>query len=237
MHCPGQMACWASVELESDLILLKQKLCLQLIGPCLQQHNLRIRLPQRLEASPRRTSHCSQSQPTLARTSSFACLADCSSAWMLQQRSRSASRLCCDADSAASTSCSLQEIPTEQRWTRESAVQSQPSTLSVPQPTGRGLQPVAPVHLLPRHTICRFQLVELRVERCSLRRVLCAAPNALARLAHHDSSMHDIVPHLPAAFGQPCIGRSPPQAQHEGPESPDVIRVCLAGHGRRICVH
>jgi hypothetical protein len=36
---------------------------------------------------------------------------------------------------------------------------------------------------------------------------------------------------------QPCIGRSPPQAQHEGPESPDVIRVCLAGHGRRICVH
>ena len=54
MHCPGQMACWASVELESDLILLKQKLCLQLIGPCLQQHNLRIHLPQRLEASPRR---------------------------------------------------------------------------------------------------------------------------------------------------------------------------------------
>jgi hypothetical protein len=45
------------------------------------------------------------------------------------------------------------------------------------------------MHLLPRHTICRFQLVELRVERCSLRRVLCAAPNALARLAHHDSSM------------------------------------------------
>ena len=81
----------------------------------LQQHNLRIHLPQRQQSVAAPTSHCSRLQPTLAHTSSFACLADCSSAWVLQQRSRSASRLCCDADSAASTSCSLQEIPTEQR--------------------------------------------------------------------------------------------------------------------------
>ena len=236
MHCPGQMACWASVELESDLILLKQKLCLQLIGPCLQQHNLRIRLPQRLEASPRRTSHCSQSQPTLARTSSFACLADCSSAWMLQQRSRSASRLCCDADSAASTSCSLQEIPTEQRLVSQPSIAAEYSQCATANRMWAAAcrtyaSAASPYHLpLSAGRVARRAM---QLAPRTLRSTECARTARASRQQHATKA----VPHLPAAFVQPCIGRSPPQAQHEGPESPDVIRVRLAGHGRRICVH